>query len=874
MRPIKSVFLASTLCLVGCLETVKGDWEPIPAGSTVGMTIVHTTDIHSRLLPYDLAPLKTDADLGLAPEAPPYGGVARVAAMINREKARANRVLLLDSGDYFQGGPIFNSSDGEPEVRWMSLMGYDGVVMGNHEFDKGVANFSDKINRFATYPLLTANYWWEGRGAASDHNLANMSAPYTITNVKGLRVGIIGMASIGSMYGLTDGGNSLNATPLEQNETTRAYLSVLQPVTDLIVVLSHLGLNEDQDLVTGYDAYYSYEKAKDFLNRSDDDPSQWKQLEPPLETCAAEQTPRDQCTFLDGSIRVFIPGVSGIDIIEGGHLHVVLNPPQVIRDPKGRPVIISHSGAFAKYVGRLELGVQMPPAKETKPDVAEDSAEMLAWIERQRQGAEVVSHDYRAFPVDSIWCDDEARSWRATVQFEQFRALINTRPTETKDGQCRDQFHQALPGALAEKCIANYDRDFRSYECDRYLPMECKARVERCAWQEDLATTDLLNPYIVKLDQNYALTRIFAYAPRAIARRNSSTGGDSPLGNMTADSMRMRKRVEAEIALTNTLGIRDNLYPGPVTLESMFNVFPFENTINIMYLSGAEVQELADYVARRSTDRGCQAQAQISGMTFTMDCAQEQENLMRYPCQVDADCDVHGAVQHEDGWRCTEEQVCSAHQAFKLTINGKPLDLNGSYKIAVNDYIARGGSGFKVLKRNTTRIETGISLRDSLIDYLRGLCTCEDILGISTQNKDVPDDKKRSETGFMCATGIEDNKRVIDPIVMAWCRQANTFDTLYRKWLADKSYLLPNLNSDQCTCEKALAADPSCKSVDQDMLDYCSLSVGKCTCAQVMAGDEKTCGHVTPELKNFCSSPLRIPIAIGEEDGRIGRRVK
>jgi hypothetical protein len=58
------------------------------------------------------------------------------------------------------------------------------------------------------------------------------------------------------------------------------------------------------------------------------------------------------------------------------------------------------------------------------------------------------------------------------------------------------------------------------------------------------------------------------------------------------------------------------------------------------------------------------------------------------------------------------------------TFNGtscKPLDPFGEYRVAVNDYIANGGSGFTVLKRNTTKFNTGISLRDSLIDYIRTL---------------------------------------------------------------------------------------------------------------------------------------------------------
>jgi hypothetical protein len=48
----------------------------------------------------------------------------------------------------------------------------------------------------------------------------------------------------------------------------------------------------------------------------------------------------------------------------------------------------------------------------------------------------------------------------------------------------------------------------------------------------------------------------------------------------------------------------------------------------------------------------------------------------------------------------------------------------GLYRVAVNDYIAAGGSGFEVLKRNTSKQDTGISLRDALRVYLSAQARC------------------------------------------------------------------------------------------------------------------------------------------------------
>src|SRR4051794_10755438 len=90
---------------------------PCPPGQTcdVGLTILHTADIHSRLFPYEQVITQVDATLGLGElnQVADIGGVARVAYVINRERARSGRVIHLDSGDCFQGAPIFNYFRGE-----------------------------------------------------------------------------------------------------------------------------------------------------------------------------------------------------------------------------------------------------------------------------------------------------------------------------------------------------------------------------------------------------------------------------------------------------------------------------------------------------------------------------------------------------------------------------------------------------------------------------------------------------------------------------------------------------------------------------------------------------------------------------------------
>ncbi len=772
-----------------CLPVLEGQPTQL-AGQEIRLTILGTTDIHSRLLPYDFAPLKTDTDLGLIPEAGPFGGVARLGALIKRERAGADRVIHLDSGDSFQGAPIFNVNFGEVEYKFLSKMRLDAAVIGNHEFDSGALNFTVQARDNATFPVLAANYSWDDVRDLNSNKTALYTEPYTLKNVGGVRVAIIGLANISSLNSIVEGGNSLQATPLEQNEAARAYVELLKPVVDVVAVVSHAGLTEDQDLIQGYEAYYEFGKIGYYLNRKD--ANRWEILE----WFGPENDPTSV-------VRVKIPGVTGVDVIIGGHLHIVLNPPQQLTDPTGRKVLLSHNGAFAKYLGRLDVVLKMPP------------------VGGAPEGAEIISHDYKVFPVDALWCSPAMHAYYSSKFWS--------------------------PGAFISD-------------------PQVQAAIKQCTESEDKETTQLLQPYILDLDFKLSLTSLFAYAPRDIARRNNSTGGDSPLGNVAADSMRKRRRVEAEVAVTNSLGIRDNLYAGPLTQESMFNVFPFENTINIMYLSGLEMEEMFDFIADRSASRGCVSQAQISGARFTMDCAQVQLNDLRLACdpvKKASDCPTDDRTGRAK-WQCLEDASgdrCWAHTATNIEINGKPLDAFSTYRVATNDYIAKGGSGFVVLKRNTTRFETGIPLRDSLIGYLQSFCNCQDMLA---GNKDAFGNVI-GKNKQLCGS-LEGGKWTIAPQELSFCTQA----AAYEAKLTEKF-------EGACSCVDVFRKVGPCSTPER--VGACLASVpagpalGKCTCRDALNSDP-LCGNVTNQIRSFCENPTALSIAAGTEDGRISRRVK
>ncbi|MBU1410385.1 bifunctional metallophosphatase/5'-nucleotidase [Myxococcota bacterium] len=688
--------IALSFLFAGCLKHTE---MPELEGHDIKITFIHTSDWHSRLLPYYLKVGESDKALGLDENSPNIGGAARAATLIKRIRAAGGRVVHVDSGDVFQGAPIFNEYLGEVEFLLYSMLHVDAFAVGNHEFDMGVTNYVNKTIEFARFPMLNMNYAMENPNYPGASPLARVTHPYTIANAEGLRVGIIGAGSLGSIVSMYEGGNSLGVTPVETIEMIQFYIDYLRPMSDVIVVVSHLGLRSEKQMERGGDDQIYIE-----------DPDNC----PPGEDCTILDALCVSNQRLPGDEQI-IANTEGIDVVFGGHLHIVLSPPEVIhdcrpdpscpqlidfmerrgclettRDPQGnlqsiryknsRAVPLMHSGAFLKFVGQMDTVFGKPEAP-TSGDPYEEA----------------------------LWA---LNGW----ELKAFRQIIH--------------------------------------------PMDNRIPVE----QFDGDTQRILDWYKPMLYQHLPLTRFIAFAPVKI-RRFATGYGDSALGNVVSTAIQVRRRVETDFALTNTLGIRSDIEAGPVTIETMYNVFPFENTITTLTLSGSEVKQLLDYVSLRSARRGCQPQAQVAGVTFVMNCnetvrppykdAESYESAHRItiggarfedPALYGVNAETGKAVCSYDGVRCVsggpvgaadtcddfyepavscpdgtafgEGGCCPAGELCTPLGCGRPITLLSSYTLAANDYIAAGGSGFRVLQFNTTQYNTGIPLRDAVVDFM------------------------------------------------------------------------------------------------------------------------------------------------------------
>src|SRR5688572_33211021 len=97
-RMQRLAFVLGSVALFGCTVTQE---QPDLRGQDIRLTFIHTSDIHSRLFPYNFVPNVFDRNYGLTQ--PPFGGIARMTTIAKRIRASTNRSLWLDSGDCFQG---------------------------------------------------------------------------------------------------------------------------------------------------------------------------------------------------------------------------------------------------------------------------------------------------------------------------------------------------------------------------------------------------------------------------------------------------------------------------------------------------------------------------------------------------------------------------------------------------------------------------------------------------------------------------------------------------------------------------------------------------------------------------------------------------
>jgi 5'-nucleotidase/UDP-sugar diphosphatase len=163
-------------------------------------------------------------------------------------------------------------------------------------------------------------------------------------------------------------------------------------------------------------------------------------------------------------------------------------------------------------------------------------------------------------------------------------------------------------------------------------------------------------------------------------------GHEAAIGSFIADAMRARGH--ADVAIMNGGGIRGGkVYPAgsPVTRRNVFAELPFRNQLVVVAVKGSDLREAIE------------------------------NGLSRLPALAGRFPQVSGMRVEYDVQRPPGSRVVS------IEVGGAPLDPNRMYKVAINDFMARGGDGYAALTHVTPDVppEDGLRLSNEVMVYLR-----------------------------------------------------------------------------------------------------------------------------------------------------------
>jgi len=302
-------------------------------GAVVPVSILHHNDSHGRLL-----------------KSGNYQGLTQLATLIKQERAHnPNRTLLFSLGDNIQGDSMAyyfkNAAEGttadgtplppsmwtNPFVAAMNAMQYNGMVLGNHEFNFGAAVFDSTFSQ-AAFPLLGANMTDSGAYGINKVGLDPVAAAqgvkvnvhdgleYTLPSgdpANPVKVGFLGLTNHRvPSYELPS--NIPGLTFLNPIVTATNLVPVLRERNDAVVALTHIGFTTNPKSV---------------------------EVDENVDTNLAAQVP-------------------GIDAVIGSHSHTnPTNPeapykylPTIVGGPTNIPVLINQAYRYNTYLGEVILG--------------------------------------------------------------------------------------------------------------------------------------------------------------------------------------------------------------------------------------------------------------------------------------------------------------------------------------------------------------------------------------------------------------------------------------------------------------------------------------------------------------------------------------
>ncbi|MCP4308585.1 MAG: hypothetical protein GY788_27655 [bacterium] len=562
------------------------------------------------------------------------GGSANVAGVVDAIEDEVGRrnVVMLDAGDaYFAAPAISQLLMGESTIDIYNRMGYDLAIFGNHEFDKGQEELAERVEQ-SDFPWLGANVVLEG----TEWDLPDWAEPYTILNVGSglnkIKLGVLGLAGQ-ETPDVTLIGTTAGLEFKDLTETVLHYQGEIMDQADALVVVVHMG-SEDSGAYKG------------------------------LATVAQE----------------LIDAGSPVDLMIGGHQHQALFDPIYVGD-----TAIVSAGYYGRWVGQIDLKID----KRTQ---------------------ELTVNDYQLHTV----LDPSVTLASLATAVDDFYA----------DGSITKDYIYKYLAKRIEYAIGAFE-DGKINKVDKYLRGFIWAVRIFDGRYIDGEAADTLLAQARTIKDNLPDTKIasrVAYwaevvAPivnEPVAETNISLTRDyndeSIVGDIVTDSMLWSADLyddgelngSVDAAFTNPGGLRADIVipdgaslPHTVTWGDTFEVLPFGNTLYLMDLTGAQIQDLLD------------------------------QSALLYKGILQAS----GASYH--WYNDAGDDTATAWGAYGVEIGGEPLVRDQVYTIVTNDFLAGGQDGWTTFADGVARWNTYYDMQEGFVEYVKmlGVIDAEDIVG-------------------------------------------------------------------------------------------------------------------------------------------------
>jgi len=525
--------------------------------STLTISVIATSDLHGGVLPRG-----------------ERGGLTLLGGYVRNIRAARMQdgggVVLVDSGDMFQGTLESNLNEGAAVVAAYNALGYAAAAIGNHEFDYGPVGPDETVQKpgedprgalkaraaSARFPILAANTVDDTTGQPV--TWTNVE-PSTIVDVRGIQVGLIGVTTPDTP-GLTIGANviGLTFTPLVP-VIIREATALRARGARVVIVLAHAG-------------------------------GRCTKLDDPENPSSC-----DQMAEIVQVARQLPAGL--VDVIAAGHTHQAM-----AHDVAGIAVVEAYS------TGRSFSRVDLTVNRSTRTLTAK-----------------------RIFPPQDL-CERE---------------------------------------------------DPATHSCDPAAPRTAAfvtARYENRVVRPDTTVAAVIAPAVRKaLAVKNQPIGVSLETPFARGDQQSETA----IGDLVADGT-LASTPGADVALSNGGSLRTDLPVGPLTYGSIYELYPFDNRIVTLRLTGDQLTRIIAYNLERKVP--------------------PFELLPIAGFKVDARCDGH---------------------MLRVTLtraSGVPIRADERLTVATSDFIAGGGDGIVAPARTLgeiTTVEGAPLLRESLVTWLR-----------------------------------------------------------------------------------------------------------------------------------------------------------